>query len=157
MYQLYIFAIIFFIGGARLSSTNTTTVVTISENDDIHGVFEFATGGRLLYVEEPQSIPLTVELVLERLEGAEGVVRITWEAVIRDGISADDDISVTRGELLFQSQERSKTFSIQVIYYTIILYTLLTDYTVYIYSGLSLVRTRLTRTLFCPLHSLFKA
>ena len=70
---------------------------------------------RLLYVEEPQSIPLTVELVLERLEGAEGVVRITWEAVIRDGISADDDISVTRGELLFQSQKRSKTFSIQVI------------------------------------------
>ena len=56
-----------------------------------------------------------MELVLERLEGAEGVVRITWEAVIRDGISADDDISVTRGELLFQSQERSETFSIQVI------------------------------------------
>ena len=84
-----------------------------------------------MYVEEPQSIPLTVELVLERLEGAEGIVAVTWEAVIRDGISADDDISVTRGELLFQSQERSKTFSIQVIYYTIILYTLLTHYTVY--------------------------
>ena len=51
-----------------------------------------------------------------------------------DGISADDDdISVTRGELLFQSQERSKTFSIQVICYFIILYTLLIDYTVYIY------------------------
>ena len=134
MYQLYIFTIIFFIGGVRLSSTNTTTVVTISENDDIHGVFEFATGSRLLYVVEPQSIPLTVELVLERLEGAEGVERITWEAVIRDGISADDDISVTRGELLFQSQERSKTFSLQVICYTIILYTLTTDYTVYKYS-----------------------
>ena len=37
-----------------------------------------------------------MELVLERLEGAEGVVRVTWEAVIRDGISADDDISEAR-------------------------------------------------------------
>ena len=85
-----------------------------------------------------------MELVLERLEGAEGVVHVTWEAVIRDGISADDDISVTRGELLFQSQERSKTFSIQVIYYTIILYTLLIHSTVYIQWNLLITATQWT-------------
>ena len=85
-----------------------------------------------------------MELVLERLEGAEGVVRITWKAVIRDGISADDDISVTRGELLFQSQKRSKTFSIQVICYTIILYTLLIHYTVYMQWNLLITATQWT-------------
>ena len=98
-----------------MASTNTSTVVTISENDDIHGVFEFAAGSRQLEVEEPQSIPLTVELVLERFEGAEGSVRITWEAILRGGISAAEDVSPTSGELLFQSQDRSKTFSIQVL------------------------------------------
>ena len=88
--------------------------MTISENDDIHGVFEFAAGSRLVEVEEPQSIPLSVELVLERFEGAEGVVRITWEAVLRGGLSAPEDVSPVSGELLFQTQDRSKTFSIQV-------------------------------------------
>ena len=69
----------------------------------------------MIDVEEPLSIPLTVALVLERFEGAEGAVRITWEAMLRSGESAADDISVTSGELLYQSQERVKTFSIQVL------------------------------------------
>lgn len=103
-----------YLGGARLASSNTSALVTITENDDIHGVFEFATGSLVLNVEEPASVPRTVELELERREGAEGAVRITWSAVLAGGGSAASDVDVTGGELLYQSQERSKTFSIQV-------------------------------------------
>ncbi|KAI6651569.1 hypothetical protein LOD99_5177 [Oopsacas minuta] len=102
-------------GGASIASTNFSTVVTISENDDIHGVFGFSIETRSIEVEEPQSIPLSVSLVLERYEGAEGVVRITWEAMIRGGLSAAADISITSGEELFQTQERTNTFSIQIL------------------------------------------
>ncbi|XP_052793587.1 adhesion G-protein coupled receptor V1-like [Mya arenaria] len=98
-------------GGGVLGSVTSATII-IHASDDPNGAFEFSAPG--MSIEEPQNVPLAVNLTVIRTGGTLGVMSLDWTAMIA-GSMASDDVSPASGSIHFVSNEASRQITISVL------------------------------------------
>ena len=94
----------------------TSSILTILENDDPHGVFViYGSGGAgEVYVGEPDSLNFVVMLTVERLGGTFGAVSVLWNLV--DGTAVENaDYAGTGMELRFADGESRTTVALTIL------------------------------------------
>lgn len=99
-----------------LLGNQTSSILTILENDDPHGVFViYGSGGAgEVYVGEPDTTSLGVMLTVERSRGTFGDVSVRWNLV--DGTAVENvDYAGTGMELRFADGESRTTVALTIL------------------------------------------
>eukprot|EP00118_Oscarella_pearsei_P022727 m.265821 g.265821 ORF g.265821 m.265821 type:complete len:6112 (+) comp40493_c2_seq23:779-19114(+) len=100
-------------GGAARLGSQTASVVTIEQNDDPNGVFEFDDSSLNFEVDEPESGSTPVVFTLKRTGGGTGVVGVHYEARIQ-GALATGDVSTAERDIFLLSDQFKTTFTIDI-------------------------------------------
>jgi G-protein coupled receptor 98 len=92
----------------------SSSAITIQQNDDPNGAFDFSMSSRFLDVEEPQAVAKTVTLTVERSGGLTGVITVTYEITL-NGVLAKEDIMPAKGDIFFLTNQNVRTFDVSIL------------------------------------------
>jgi len=100
-------------GGATIGLDDTTTV-SISKNDDPHGVFGFAVRSAKVIALEVDQQNSSVTFTIERTRGLFGAVTVSWMLEATDVELTATDIGPFAGEVTFEEGQESAQFNLTV-------------------------------------------
>ena len=98
-------------GGVQIG-VPSRTIITISSNDDAHGVFSFAMSSQNIFLTEPENLKfISYDFEVERIGGLFGRVILEWRAY---NATPKYDISPMSGILQFEEYQRKGSFRVDV-------------------------------------------